>query len=206
MKKNINKKEGGYTIVELLVGVGLFLTATSVIVGIFIQGVRSQKFLNSLLEVQSNSSLMVEQIMREIRLGFYFKVIPSVGDYCGGLNPAMSQNLEFTRFVRKERIQTKYIWDDQTKNIIRKVQKMDIAGNPIGEEQTTQLNASSVVVNKLCFLLNNAEENPRQKPWRITTSFNVGSTNMQLENKTMDFQTTIAARIMPFEVPIQPTP
>lgn len=204
--KNINKKEGGYTIVELLVGVGLFLTATSVIVGIFVQGVRSQKFLNSLLEVQSNSGLIVEQIMREIRLGFWFKAIPSDGDSCGSLNPALSQNLEFTRFVRKERIQTKYIWDDEVKSIVRKVQKIDNAGNPVGEEQITQLNASSIAVNRLCFLVNDVDEDPRQKPWRITMSFNVGSTNTQLENKTMDFQTTIAARILPFEVPIQPTP
>lgn len=204
--KNLNKREGGYTIVELLVGVGLFLTATSVIVGIFIQGIRSQKLLNSLLEVQSNSSLIVEQIMREIRLGFYFKAIPSAGDFCGDLNPLLSQNLEFTRFVHKEKIRTKYIWDDVSKDIIRKVQKLDSAGNPVGNEQITQLNASSVAVNKLCFLVNDVEEDPRQKPWRVIMSFNVGSSNAGLENKTLDFQTTVAARIMPFEVPIQPTP
>jgi|GEM_PF-1980342 type II secretory pathway pseudopilin PulG len=204
--KNLNKKEGGYTIVELLVGVGLFLTATSVIVGIFIQGIRSQKLLNSLLEVQSNSSLIVEQIMREIRLGFYFKAVPSAGDFCGDLNPSLSQNLEFIRFVRKEKIQTKYIWDDTNKNIIRKIQKLDAIGNPVGDEQITQLNASSVAINKLCFLVNDVTEDPRQKPWRVTMSFNVGSTKAGLDNKTMDFQTTVAARIMPFEVPISPTP
>ncbi len=108
--------------------------------------------------------------------------------------------------MRKEKIQTKYIWDETTKNILRKTQKLDSDGSPVGVEQVTQLNASSVAVNKLCFLVNDAAEEPRQKPWRVTMSFNVGSTNTQLENRTMDFQTTIAARIMPFEVPIQPTP
>lgn len=201
----INKPEnrGGYTLVELLVGVGLFLTAISILVSIFIQGLRSQKFLNSLLEVQSNSSLIIEQIMREVRLGFDFQTAPSEGTSCGELNPQLSQGLQFTRFVRKEKIRTEYLWDEVGKLITRTSQKLDAAGNPVGDPEISQLNASSVSVNRLCFMVNNPEENPRQSPWRVTMSFNVGSKNPNLQNRTMDFQTTVSARTMPFEIPRQ---
>ncbi len=189
-------KSGGYTLVELLVGIGLFVTATSFLVAIFIQGLRSQRLLNSLLELQSNSSLIVEQVMREVRVGFDFVTPPAVSDICGDLG--LADSLEFYRFVRGERIKTVYIWDETEKKLLRSIE------DGLGNIQESQINANNISLNRLCFLVNPANGEPRTNPWRITISAAAGLANSQAPNKVINFQTSIAARVLPSEVPPLP--
>jgi type II secretory pathway pseudopilin PulG len=197
MIKKLDQKNGGYTLVELIVGIGLFTTAISFLVAIFIQGLRSQKLLNSLLELQSNSGLLMEQVMRETRLGFNFQALPATSQTCGDLG--LSDQIEFYRLVRGERIKTTYTWEETNKRLIRTVE------DSLGGIKGNQVNADSVLLNRFCFLLNPAEGVPRTNPWRITISANAGSSNPRISNRSLDFQTTVAARVLPSEVlPIIP--
>lgn len=194
----INKSEnrGGYTLVELIVGVSLFISAIAFLVSIFIQGLRSQRLLNALLELQSNSGLIIEQVMREMRLGFEFNALPAVSEVCG--DSGLTDRLEFYRFVRGERLKTSYVWNEAEKKLIRSIE------NESGQITENQINADSVLLNRFCFSLNPANGEPRTNPWRITISASAASSNPRIQNRSLDFQTTVAARVLPLEVPPAP--
>ena len=68
-------KNSGFTIVELLVAITLFLVITAIGSGTFIQSLRTQRGVTSLIAANSNASLAMEQIAREMRTGQNFSLI-----------------------------------------------------------------------------------------------------------------------------------
>ncbi len=62
----------GFTMIELLVAIGLFVVVVSVSSGIFIKSLRTQRQIVSLMAANDNASLSLEQIIREIRTGRAF--------------------------------------------------------------------------------------------------------------------------------------
>lgn len=66
---NFNK---GFTIVELLVAIGLFGAIVSIAMGGFVRALQTQKQIVALITANSNVSLVIEQMSREIRTGFNF--------------------------------------------------------------------------------------------------------------------------------------
>ena len=62
----------GFTIVELLVSIGLFGIIVSIAMGGFVRALRTQRQIVALITASSNASLVIEQISREIRTGFDF--------------------------------------------------------------------------------------------------------------------------------------
>lgn len=67
----------GFTIVELLVSIGLFSVIVSVAMGGFVRALRTQRQIVALITANSNVSLVVEQMSREMRTGFNFGPAPS---------------------------------------------------------------------------------------------------------------------------------
>jgi len=76
MRINIGRKSRlgrrGFTIVELLVSIGLFGVIVSIAMGGFVRALRTQKQIVALITASSNASLVIEQMSREIRTGFNF--------------------------------------------------------------------------------------------------------------------------------------
>lgn len=73
--KRINQLQNsrlGFTLVELLIAIGLFTIIVSVAVGGFTNALRTQRQVSSLIATQSNVSLALEQVAREIRTGYLF--------------------------------------------------------------------------------------------------------------------------------------
>lgn len=62
----------GFTLVELIVAVGLFLTITAVASANFVQTVRTQRQVADLIAAETTASFVIEQMAREIRTGFNF--------------------------------------------------------------------------------------------------------------------------------------
>jgi len=62
----------GFTLVELLVTVGLFVIIITIAVGGFTNAIRTERQVSSLISAQSNVSLALEQMSREIRTGYLF--------------------------------------------------------------------------------------------------------------------------------------
>lgn len=66
------KSRYAFTIVELLVSIGLFGVIVSIAMGGFVRALRTQRQVVALISANSNMSLVIEQISREIRTGFSF--------------------------------------------------------------------------------------------------------------------------------------
>lgn len=66
------KSKRGFTVVELIVAMSVFAILVTMAVGVFIQGLRSQRLLTYLMAINNNAGLVLEQMAREIRTGYKF--------------------------------------------------------------------------------------------------------------------------------------
>jgi len=72
MIKGVNNQRG-FTLMELIVAMAVFLIVVGLSSGIFIQTLKSQRTIANISEAMNNSTLALEQIAREIRTGFDFR-------------------------------------------------------------------------------------------------------------------------------------
>lgn len=67
------KKQKGATIIELIISGGLFVILISLASGSFIQALRTQRVVTNLSASMNDVAFVMEQISREIRVGFSIK-------------------------------------------------------------------------------------------------------------------------------------
>src|SRR3989338_8294083 len=85
---------GGFTVVELIVAMSLFIIVVSIATGIFIRALRTQRAIVDLLVVNDNATLVLEQITREVRLGTSFSTpSPTRLDFTNASGFPVSYNL-----------------------------------------------------------------------------------------------------------------
>lgn len=180
-------KRQGFTTTELLVGIGLFTVIGSLMTGIFVSALRNQRLVQQIMVVNNNGALVLEQITREIRTGYWFDI--EVGDegICPeGSGSAISfingQNGVLTRFA--------------------------LAGNETvvrqeGEDPELELSASSVAVKKLCFFTKKFEDN-QCNPERVTIVMEVVPLSNASSVQPLHLQSTVSSRVLPREIPENP--
>ena len=66
------KNKKGFTLIEMLVTVGLFAIIVTIAAGGFTNAIRTQRQVSALISSESNVSLTVEQMARQIRTGYLF--------------------------------------------------------------------------------------------------------------------------------------
>jgi prepilin-type N-terminal cleavage/methylation domain-containing protein len=66
------KFEKGFTLIELLVAMSLFVVFIAIASGGFIRALRTQRAIVALMAVNDNTSLVLEQMSREMRTGYGF--------------------------------------------------------------------------------------------------------------------------------------
>jgi len=182
------KANNGFTLVELIVAMSVFIIAITIAVGAFVRALRTQRMVNSLLSVNSNASLVIEQMAREIRTGYNFSLNNVAQGNCSG---GQEEELEFTNsransvFYRKEGVA---------------IARKECAGSDCSGKIFQPLTASNIKVDRLCFA-NTGNLNNKKDPWRITLFMTLGSSEPKLAGQTLNFQTTVAARILPQELP-----
>ncbi len=71
MNNHIVKR--GFTIIELMVSMSMFLILIGVATGTFLETLRTQKIITELSAANNNATQAVEQIGREIRTGYSFE-------------------------------------------------------------------------------------------------------------------------------------
>lgn len=179
-----SKSQSGFTLVELVVAISIFITLVTVAAAAFIQGVRGERRMVDLMAVADNAGIVLEQITREIRTGY---------DFCGNLstnNPSAcessdSDELTFTNFENKQVTYTK-----SGEGIVRE------EGANSSNSKVTVLTADNISVSYLKFFV--TQNNDYCNPWRITVIMSVTSPKV---NQTIPLQTTISSRILPVEMP-----
>jgi len=86
-----SSKLKAFTIVELLVAMGVFLILISIVSGGFISALRTQRELTELISINDNANLTLEKIMRELRTGYHFsKISQSELEFVNAKNKTVS--------------------------------------------------------------------------------------------------------------------
>ncbi|MEX0689933.1 MAG: hypothetical protein WD095_00660, partial [Candidatus Paceibacterota bacterium] len=155
------------------------IIAITIITGIFISTIKAQRQSNHLTVLNSDTGLILEKMMREVREGYDFSDLP------GNCVNTSSESLSFTRIIEEQERVVRYSLNRSTNNIERR----EGGGNAV------PLNSSQVAVESLCFLETQQLSN---HPWRITVAIKSGSIDPSIDY-TANLQTTISARPLPSE-------
>lgn len=70
----------GFTLVELLVAMSIFIVIVTVAVGVFVNALKEQRFLTNEMAMNNNMGLVLEEMAREMRTGYQFQ---AAGGSCG---------------------------------------------------------------------------------------------------------------------------
>lgn len=175
--KSKRKREGGYTIVELIVAMSVFTILLTVAVGIFTRTIRIQRSLVYRMAVNNNAGLVLEQISRDIRTGHFF---------CGeGADPCDEDGPSVNFIDHKGRSVTYFL--DGSGAISKTTEGVG----------TVALTASDIVVKYFNFRVTQIDSDICN-PWRITVRMRIGSDETDPAQDVL-LQTTVSSRVLPVE-------
>ncbi|MFH0890679.1 MAG: type II secretion system protein [Candidatus Liptonbacteria bacterium] len=162
-----NASRAGFGLAETLVAIGLFSIIVTIAVGGFSRALRSQRQAAALLLANSNVSITIEQMAREMRTGYNFT--PGTG----------ISEMSFTN-ARGERIYYK----SEDNAVQRK----------IGLGSYEKITADNVVVQHLGFDLSGYQSGDGKQP-RVTVTLGVSTKEVDLSGNIINLQTTISPRL-----------
>jgi len=170
-KKLKIKNFGGFTMIELLVAMTLFVVLMAIAAGSFVRVMRTQRAIVALMAVNDNASLTLEQMAREMRTGYHFeKISDNELQFVSAYNIRSSYRLNGAAIERCE----KDAFDAQTCETIT---------------------ADNVKVTNFNFELLGADYGDGYPP-RITLAISVTGTNNYLSGISTHIQTTVSSRIL----------
>jgi|GEM_PF-339708 len=176
--KNRNK---GFSIIEMLIAIGLFSVVTSIAVGGFAQALRTQRQAALLMSVNSNISQALEIMAREIRTGVSFT--RQAGQSSGfGFTNAKGETVIY---------------------IVRNGALVRLAGSLFqGVLQGGEITGSNVRITNSRFDVQGTN-NEDGFPPRITIALRAqaNTTDAALNSSAIDIQTTVSARLMDDDPP-----
>jgi len=165
------KNFGGFTIIELLVAMTLFLVLMGIAVGSFVKTMRTQRAIVALMAVNDNASLTLEQIAREMRTGYHFSKISATEiQFVNAYNVVVSYRLNNGAIERG-------------------------TTNPFLLTTYQKITADNVKVTNLDFELSGEVSGDKLQP-RITIAMSVTSPNDFLGGISTNIQTTVSSRIL----------
>lgn len=177
----------GFTLIEVIIAVSLFAIIIALAAGGFVNALHAQREASALIAAQSNASLVLEQMAREVRTGYLFchgldGSVTCTGPSCGGGggNEWTCNNLNFEN---AELANVTYSLAGQT------LQKSENGGTP------QPLTGNNVAVKYLQFVLFGNVVGDCWNP-RITISMGIApsSSDPSITNNTLNLQTTVSAR------------
>lgn len=89
----VSERSRGFTMVELLVAMSLFIVVISLVSGVFVRALRTQRTIVALIAANGNAALTIEQMMREIRTGKSFSVTGNELSFVNAKDESVSYNL-----------------------------------------------------------------------------------------------------------------
>jgi len=165
------RERSAFTLVELLVAMGLFVVLIGIATGGFIRALRTQRLMVALMAANDNVNLALEQMAREIRTGYHFSKISDTE----------------LQFVNADNIVVFYRLNDGA--IERGTEDVFL------QRTYKKITADNVkITNFKIHLLGNNDGDGY--PPRITISLSVGINNKYFENVSINVQTTISSRVL----------
>ncbi len=172
MQKTIFTTGGkGFTLVELMISLGIFSAALAIAAVIFSRGIAQQRTLSELVSISTRASATFEQMAREIRTG---------ADFCGTLGaPCGADALSF---INAKGENVSYTFEEH-------MLWRSADGEPrplLGEDER---------VNAVRFVFRGIDRADALQPL-ITVFLSAGSRKPELQGIEARFQTTISPRIL----------
>ncbi len=197
MKQNENKhlkSSDGFTIVELLVAMAVFVFILVAAIGIFLNSLKNQRFLAELVSINNNAGVVLEQMMREMRTGYF--------DDTNGAPVLLGSCKNSIAFFSGADISSgpqKVTYSLKDGGIFRAV----------GDSDPVAITADNVDVANLCFATNRYSQTGKAEcyPPRVTILMEVKSKNLEAESADSPssfLQTTVSPRILPREIENDP--
>lgn len=99
--QQLKPNNNGFTMIELLVAMSIFIILTSITAGGFINMLRNQRVIIALMSANDNMGLTIEQMAREIRTGYNFcKVSESKFQFVNSDNEVVRYGLDLGNIIR----------------------------------------------------------------------------------------------------------
>lgn len=187
-------RSSGFTVVELLVSLGIFVVVVSIAVGGFVRALHTQDQAQALISANSNASLAIEIMARDMRTGTQFcafaNSLPDTYTACG--RPQQSANGYYYNvgklaFFDASRNQVVYCLAG---GAIRKS-----LGSAVCDETSDAITSNNVNIRSLAFEIFGNQANDGYPP-RITIVLAVSpsSTDPALNSSVINLQTTVSSR------------
>lgn len=178
-KSNFVNSRKGFTIVELLVAIGLFTTITSIAVGGFVRALRTQRQVAALISANDNVFLALEEMTREIRTGRLFCANDLTGSgTASSASCAVSSGIAFISGSTNETIEYRL-----ANGYIEK----GVSGT------FTKITGSNALIQYLRFLYSGNFAGDGRQP-RVTISLGVTSRTSGAAPSVTRLQTTVSPR------------
>lgn len=174
--RNLNSNKG-FTLMELLVAMTVFLIIVGLSSGIFLQTLRSQRTIVQISESLNNVTLALEQIAREVRTGF--DITPDDG----------STPRSELRFVNGQGFRVTYaLIDGEDEDGVKDALGRCEGAGCLDEDSFDPITSPEIDISRLNFYV----YNPATSPPRVTTVVAVSDN----EGTTINLQTTVSSRIL----------
>jgi len=189
----------GFTLIEMLVTVGLFTIIITIAVGGFTNAIRTQRQVSSLISAQSNVSLAMEQMMRAIRTGYLFCHDPGSSTYSAACNDQLNP---WEQTCSVQSTDAGPVWTcpaldfyDAQGNNIKYSWDAGALTESINGGTAQSITGDTVSVKYLQFRLFGQTEGDNWPP-RITLYLGISpsSTDPGIASDTIDLETTVSAR------------
>jgi len=192
MKHEMKK---AFTLIELLVAIGVFSILVAIGVGGFVNALHTQRQIAGFIAAQSNASVALEQMAREMRTGFLFCHDP------GDPNPNATcfPSCTVTNVSGLTSVWTcngiMDFYNVSNENVDYALQNGELARSVTGASGYTPITGSNIKVTSLVFTLFGSIEGDNWNP-RVTISLGVSpsSSDPALASDVLHLQTTVSAR------------
>jgi prepilin-type N-terminal cleavage/methylation domain-containing protein len=191
----------GFTLIETLVAIAIFSTLVAIGVGGFAHAIHTQREVASFIATQSNASVALEEMAREMRTGFLFCTTPQVSgvqQLPGICSPnVLSQG---SGCVKNGSIWTCNsildFYNAEGQEVDYELKNGGLSRSDNGQGGPfVSITGDNVTVNRLTFTIFGNTEGDYWPP-RITVSLGVApsSTDTTIQNDVLNLQTTVSAR------------
>jgi len=212
------EKVWGFTIIEIMVAVSMFLILASFAIGGFVRIMRIQRQVSAIVASDSNVNLAIEQMAREMRTGSHFCTQENYWSDCP-IDASPASNLTSICFLNGLRQTVVYGYDAMEKRITRGVSDSGSFITPgeqcdVAAEGAQPITGSNARVEYLLFRLfghwSSSEDNipgnatPSEVdaitpdyPPKITIAVGVtpNTNDPQIGSSVLNLQTTVSARL-----------